>query len=75
MSFESHIFPQQLILRDILIDMLIDIVGVAVCVSVKLQGNNSSGLQIQIDSSPHTVCADTWNSQLSLSTCQYLGYR
>ncbi|XP_030294085.1 enteropeptidase [Sparus aurata] len=42
---------------------------------VKLQGNNSSGLQIQIDSSPHTVCADSWNSQLSLSTCQYLGYR
>uniref|UniRef100_A0A671TS48 Transmembrane serine protease 15 n=1 Tax=Sparus aurata TaxID=8175 RepID=A0A671TS48_SPAAU len=57
------------ILCDILIDMLIDIVGVAVCVSVKLQGNNSSGLQIQIDSSPHTVCADSWNSQLSLSTC------
>ncbi|XP_036976139.1 enteropeptidase isoform X2 [Acanthopagrus latus] len=42
---------------------------------VMLQGNNSSHLQIQIDSSPHTVCADNWNSQLSLSTCQYLGYR
>ncbi|XP_073334998.1 enteropeptidase [Pagrus major] len=42
---------------------------------VMLQGNNSSRLQIQIDSSPHTVCADTWTSQLSLSTCQYLGYR
>uniref|UniRef100_A0A671TTU3 Transmembrane serine protease 15 n=1 Tax=Sparus aurata TaxID=8175 RepID=A0A671TTU3_SPAAU len=34
---------------------------------VKLQGNNSSGLQIQIDSSPHTVCTDCFKCLLFLS--------
>ncbi|XP_039474135.1 enteropeptidase [Oreochromis aureus] len=42
---------------------------------VMLQVNGSSRLQVQIVSSLFTVCTDTWNSQLSNFTCQYLGYR
>uniref|UniRef100_UPI0037E86DE2 enteropeptidase n=1 Tax=Semicossyphus pulcher TaxID=241346 RepID=UPI0037E86DE2 len=36
---------------------------------------NGSRLQFQLVSSLYTVCADTWNSHLSVFTCQYLGYR
>nr|XP_046266540.1 enteropeptidase [Scatophagus argus] len=42
---------------------------------VMMNVNDSSRLQFQIDSSLFTVCADTWNSHLSVFTCQYLGYR
>ncbi|XP_068565414.1 enteropeptidase [Cebidichthys violaceus] len=42
---------------------------------VVLQVNSSSRLQFQLVSSLLTVCADTWNSNLSDFTCQYLGYR
>ncbi|KAK9537077.1 hypothetical protein VZT92_006813 [Zoarces viviparus] len=42
---------------------------------VVLQVNSSSRLQFQLVSSLLTVCADTWNSHLSVFTCQYLGYR
>ncbi|XP_026038512.1 enteropeptidase [Astatotilapia calliptera] len=42
---------------------------------VMLQVNGSSRLQVQIVSSLFTVCTDTWSSQLSNFTCQYLGYR
>ncbi|XP_070839491.1 enteropeptidase [Chaetodon trifascialis] len=42
---------------------------------VMLPVNSSSHLQVQIDSSLHTVCADTWTTHLSVFTCQYLGYR
>ncbi|XP_029283462.1 enteropeptidase-like, partial [Cottoperca gobio] len=37
--------------------------------------NPSSRLQFQLASSRLTVCSDTWSSQLSVFTCQYLGYR
>uniref|UniRef100_A0A3Q3MSR4 Peptidase S1 domain-containing protein n=1 Tax=Labrus bergylta TaxID=56723 RepID=A0A3Q3MSR4_9LABR len=39
-----------------------------------LQMNSSSPLQFQLLSSLLTVCADSWNSHLSVFTCQYLGY-
>ncbi|KAM6984265.1 enteropeptidase isoform 1-T1 [Tautogolabrus adspersus] len=42
---------------------------------VVLQMNSSSPLQFQLLSSLLTVCADNWNSHLSVFTCQYLGYR
>ncbi|XP_076607124.1 enteropeptidase [Chaetodon auriga] len=42
---------------------------------VMLPVNSSSHLQFQIDSSLHSVCADTWTPHLSVFTCQYLGYR
>ncbi|KAM7373803.1 hypothetical protein PAMP_006506 [Pampus punctatissimus] len=42
---------------------------------VVLQVNGSSHLQFQLVSSLLTVCADTWNPDLSVFTCQYLGYR
>ncbi|XP_054610517.1 enteropeptidase isoform X2 [Dunckerocampus dactyliophorus] len=41
---------------------------------VVLQMNASRRLQFQIGSSLFTVCADTWNTQLSHFTCQYLGH-
>uniref|UniRef100_A0A3Q3G4R2 Transmembrane serine protease 15 n=1 Tax=Labrus bergylta TaxID=56723 RepID=A0A3Q3G4R2_9LABR len=41
---------------------------------VVLQMNSSSPLQFQLLSSLLTVCADSWNSHLSVFTCQYLGY-
>uniref|UniRef100_A0A7N9B0Y1 Transmembrane serine protease 15 n=1 Tax=Mastacembelus armatus TaxID=205130 RepID=A0A7N9B0Y1_9TELE len=42
---------------------------------VVLQVNGSSHLHIQLVSFLLTVCADTWNSHLSIFICQYLGYR
>uniref|UniRef100_A0A3Q1IFD7 Transmembrane serine protease 15 n=1 Tax=Anabas testudineus TaxID=64144 RepID=A0A3Q1IFD7_ANATE len=42
---------------------------------VLLQVNSSSHLEVRVVSYLHTVCADTWNSDLSDFTCQYLGYR
>ncbi|XP_051250739.1 enteropeptidase isoform X2 [Dicentrarchus labrax] len=42
---------------------------------VMMHVNGSSRLQFQIVSSLFTVCADTWNTHLSVFTCQYLGYR
>ncbi|XP_074528476.1 enteropeptidase [Halichoeres trimaculatus] len=42
---------------------------------VVLQMNGSSHLGFKLSSSLLTVCADTWNSHLSVFTCQYLGYR
>lgn len=43
--------------------------------SVFLKVNGSSRLQFQVGSTLLTACADTWNSRVSVSTCQYLGYR
>ncbi|XP_041808728.1 enteropeptidase [Chelmon rostratus] len=37
--------------------------------------NSSSHLQFKIVHSLLSVCADTWNTHLSVFTCQYLGYR
>lgn len=52
---------------------------VCVCVClftlVKLQVNGSNRLQFRLGSSLLTVCADAWNSHLSVFTCRYLGYR
>ncbi|KAF1378036.1 hypothetical protein PFLUV_G00185420 [Perca fluviatilis] len=42
---------------------------------VVLPSNSSSALQYKLVSSLLTVCSDTWTSQLSDFTCQYLGYR
>ncbi|XP_028450431.1 enteropeptidase [Perca flavescens] len=42
---------------------------------VVLPSNSSSALQYKQVSSLLTVCSDTWTSQLSDFTCQYLGYR
>ncbi|TKS83453.1 Enteropeptidase [Collichthys lucidus] len=42
---------------------------------VMLQENNTNFVQVQIVHSYFTVCADTWDSHLSVFTCQYLGYR
>ncbi|XP_068186952.1 enteropeptidase isoform X2 [Antennarius striatus] len=42
---------------------------------VELEVNGSNRLQFQILSSLFTICADNWNSRLSVFTCQYLGYR
>ncbi|XP_076026619.1 enteropeptidase [Genypterus blacodes] len=42
---------------------------------VVLQVNGSSHLQFQLVSSLLTVCANDWNQNLSVFTCQYLGYR
>lgn len=44
-------------------------------VSVFLKVNGSSRLRFQVGSTLLTACADTWNSRLSVLTCQYLGYR
>lgn len=43
--------------------------------SAFLKVNGSSRLQFQVGPTLLTACADTWNSQLSVYTCQYLGYR
>ncbi|KAF7653605.1 hypothetical protein LDENG_00081100 [Lucifuga dentata] len=42
---------------------------------VMLQVNGSSRLKFRLVSSLLTVCADRWNHNLSVFTCQYLGYR
>lgn len=42
---------------------------------VKLQVNGSNRLQFRLGTSLLTVCADTWDSHLSVFTCRYLGYR
>ncbi|XP_041656959.1 enteropeptidase [Cheilinus undulatus] len=42
---------------------------------VVFQMNSSAPLRFKRASSLLTVCADTWNSHLSVFTCQYLGYR
>lgn len=52
-----------------------NVLCVSVSLTVTLRVNGSDRLQFRIGSSLFTVCADTWNSHLSVFTCQYLGYR
>ncbi|XP_075888236.1 enteropeptidase [Nelusetta ayraudi] len=42
---------------------------------VELQVNSSNRLQFRLGSSLFAVCADAWNSHLSVFTCRHLGYR
>ncbi|XP_061105321.1 enteropeptidase [Conger conger] len=47
----------------------------AECVNLQSGNGTINQLQLQVQNSWHTVCADNWTTQLSRFLCNYLGFR